>query len=218
MGIEIKRNQRDTIDLIKKCIEESIRKALPLKHILEIYLGDEYVEKTPDDNFEKTITEVDEINLKKLLEKDLSDNKQKVKTSEGPNSNFIEQENKDTQSKNTEQFPEVKGSSSDGNSNSTKKTNTITLSLNKTNSSTKKESQGESQKGGNVDGSNSSKDINSKILNILNNKDLDLSDDNATSEKKHKNKKLSETSSEDLISNNMDSNLKKILKNDLGAT
>merc|ERR1711871_1586054 len=124
MGIEIKRNQRDTIDLIKKCIEESIRKALPLKHILEIYLGDEYVEKTPDDNFEKTITEVDEINLKKLLEKDLSDNKQKVKTSEGPNSNFIEQENK-------EQFPEVKGSSSDGNSNSTKKTNTITLSLNK---------------------------------------------------------------------------------------
>ena len=36
-GIEIKRNQRDTIQLVKTCIEESIRKTLPLKHVLEIY-------------------------------------------------------------------------------------------------------------------------------------------------------------------------------------
>ena len=49
---------------------------------------------------------------------------------------------------------------------------------------------------------------------------MDLSDDNQTSEKQILPKKLSETSSENLIDsrnsfNNMDSNLKNILKNDL---
>merc|ERR1711871_137099 len=72
--IEIKRNQRDTIELVKRCIEETIRKTLPLKHVLEIYLGDDMIEPVPDDNFEKTITEVDERNLKQLLKQDLNDN------------------------------------------------------------------------------------------------------------------------------------------------
>ena len=42
-----------------------------------------------------------------------------------------------------------------------------------------------------------------------------MSDTNVSSTKKPKSKNLSETSSEDLLTNNMDSNLKKILNNDL---
>ena len=39
--IELKRNQRDTFILIKDCIKEAIRKLLPVKHILHIYLGED---------------------------------------------------------------------------------------------------------------------------------------------------------------------------------
>jgi len=39
--IEIKRNQRDCIILIKDCIKEAIRKLLPVKHILNVYLGED---------------------------------------------------------------------------------------------------------------------------------------------------------------------------------
>ena len=37
--LELKRNQRETFTLIKKCIEDSIRNLLPMKEILNIYLG-----------------------------------------------------------------------------------------------------------------------------------------------------------------------------------
>ena len=87
-------------------------------------------------------------------------------------------------------------------------------SLSKNNSSTDESfrSSKKEQVGGDI---SSNKDLNSKILGILDNKNINLSD-NLTSEKKiEKKKKLSETSSEDLISNSMDSNLRKILKNDL---
>jgi hypothetical protein len=39
--IEIKRNQRDCILLIKDCIKEAIRKLLPVKQILNVYLGED---------------------------------------------------------------------------------------------------------------------------------------------------------------------------------
>ena len=235
-GIEIKRNQRDTLDLIKYCIEESIRKALPLKHLLELYLGDELVENIPDDNFEKTITEVEMQNLKSLLKKDLSEEKKnsevthththththnEKKTSDA-NSNFLVKEPSASQkTPELSKIDESKNSDSDGTnkSNVVNKTNTQVLSISLDKKSEKKESK--EMKGGN-DNSNSTGDINNKILNILNNKDLDLSEDNATSDQNVKTRKLSETSSENLVESNndysnMDSNLKRILKNDLGS-
>ena len=70
--IEIKRNQRECMIIIKECIKEAIRKLLPVKHILEIYLGDDVKINDYDNNFDKNITEEDEYNLKKLIKKDLN--------------------------------------------------------------------------------------------------------------------------------------------------
>jgi len=39
--IEIKRNQRDCMNIIKECIKEAIRKLLPMKHILKFYLDED---------------------------------------------------------------------------------------------------------------------------------------------------------------------------------
>lgn len=224
-GIEIKRNQRDTLELIKNCIEESIRKTLPLKHILELYLGDEFMENIPDNNFEQTITEVEMKNLKTLLKKDLTDENNvavkptqndKIKSSEA-NSNFLAREQTDATNKTQdltnidENIVDIVDSSHSTKTNKTNNTQILSLSLNNNDRN--------SQNGG-KDNSNSTGEINNKILKLLNNKDLDLSDDNQTSEKQILPKKLSETSSENLIDsrnsfNNMDSNLKNILKNDL---
>jgi len=69
--IELKRNQRDTIHLVKDSIKEAIRKLLPVKEILELYLGQELEQNIGNDQFEKNITEVDERNIQKLIKKEL---------------------------------------------------------------------------------------------------------------------------------------------------
>jgi len=67
--IEIKRNQRDSINIIKDCIKESIRKLLPIKHLLEAYLGEEmHIHNTTE--FDK-ISEGVEKNLTKMINRDL---------------------------------------------------------------------------------------------------------------------------------------------------
>ena len=72
-AIEIKRNQRDCIIIIKDSIKETIRKLLPVKHILKFYLGDDVLQQDNEDvNFEKVLTDIDERNLNKLVKKDLS--------------------------------------------------------------------------------------------------------------------------------------------------
>jgi hypothetical protein len=81
--IELKRNQRDTIGLIKDSIKEAIRKLLPLKQILEIYLGEE-LEPNQLNDFEKNISEAEERNIQKLINKDLKENQ----TLEVPKTNF----------------------------------------------------------------------------------------------------------------------------------
>lgn len=70
--IEIKRNQRDCMNIIKDCIKEAIRKLLPVKHILQIYLGEEMEMDKMDDKFERVISDAEERNLKNLINKDLS--------------------------------------------------------------------------------------------------------------------------------------------------
>ena len=70
--IELKRNQRDTMVLIKECIKDSIRKLLPVKQILENYLGEELENKIiGEDNFDKNISAQEERNIDKLIKKDL---------------------------------------------------------------------------------------------------------------------------------------------------
>jgi hypothetical protein len=70
--IELKRNHRDSILLIKDCIKEGIRKFLPVKHILQIYLGEEEViVNHNDNNFDKSISDFEEKNITRLVQKDL---------------------------------------------------------------------------------------------------------------------------------------------------
>ena len=71
-AIELKRNQRDTIFLIKEAIKEAVRKLLPLKEILEIYLDDE-LEINNVNEFDKNVSEIDERNIQKLINKDLKE-------------------------------------------------------------------------------------------------------------------------------------------------
>ena len=73
--IEIKRNQRDCMNIIKDCIKEAIRKLLPVKHILQIYLGESMEPDKMDDQFERVISDAEEKNLKNLINKDLSNEK-----------------------------------------------------------------------------------------------------------------------------------------------
>ena len=73
--IEIKRNQRDCMNIIKECIKESLRKLLPVKHLLQIYLGEDMeLNNIHNDEFDKIISEVEERNLTKMIKKDLSNN------------------------------------------------------------------------------------------------------------------------------------------------
>ena len=69
--IEIKRNQRDCMNLIKDCIKEALRKLLPVKHILEFYLGEDIDNNLANDQFEKAMSDAEERNLTKLIKKDL---------------------------------------------------------------------------------------------------------------------------------------------------
>ncbi len=202
-AIDIKRNQRDTLELIKKCIEESIRKSIPLNYVLEVYLGEEAKETDAKNNqFENTLTEIEVKNLKKMVDTDLKEPFIKsneilppvVPQSIVPQS-IVPQSIVQTRNS-SEQKPR------DNTNNSLRRTD---LSL--------------SQKGGQK---SSDKGLDSKILNLLDSDKLKLSEDhekygNSTSDNRLKSQiKLSATSSEDIISTNMDSNLKNILKKDLG--
>jgi hypothetical protein len=72
-AIDIKRNQRDTLTLIKESIQEAIRKMLPVQHILKEYLGNNY-QNPKDIDVNSTISEVEANNLRNLVNKDLSKN------------------------------------------------------------------------------------------------------------------------------------------------
>jgi hypothetical protein len=157
--IELKRNQRDSILLIKDCIKEAIRKLLPVKHILQIYLGEEMESGFPDNNFEKSISEVESRNLNKLLQKDLYQENNNPSDVFNMNGGFKQLDEK------IDEKPEKVVSINDD-------TNTV----------------------------------GSKILGIINNKDIKLTE-NITSDKKL----ITETSANNIDQN--DENIKKIINN-----
>ena len=183
-AIELKRNQRDTIMLVKDAIKEAVRKLLPLKELLEIYLKDD-LEPNEILDIDKNTSDAIERNIQKLVNNDLKDDNNQL---------------------------------------------------------TVKQQQ---QQGGNNQGGNNQetipKDLNSKILDIINN---DKSNDEIINPKKltadmhsdnyanksstdtlinKQNKTLSDTSDSKSVhtsikGGNIDEKIKKILEKDLGAS
>jgi len=67
-SFELKKNQRDATDVIKKSIEQAIRKLLPMNLVLQNYLGNTFEIQT--DDFENPIPDSDYNNLRNMLNKD----------------------------------------------------------------------------------------------------------------------------------------------------
>lgn len=65
--IDLKRNQRESINIIKESIRESVRKMLPRKYILEKYLGDQKEEESINGNLEVIQSDVEKRNLNKMV-------------------------------------------------------------------------------------------------------------------------------------------------------
>ena len=85
--IDIKRNQRDALFLIKEAIREAIRKMLPVRHILESYLGNNFL--NDEDNFESSIVDQSQ-NIRSLLKEDLENNIIENKILNSKNNSFNE--------------------------------------------------------------------------------------------------------------------------------
>ena len=70
--LEIKRNQREAIEIIKKAIEEAIKNMLPIKIILQEYLSNDYIR---ENNLygNKNIDKSQLMNLKSIVRRDLGD-------------------------------------------------------------------------------------------------------------------------------------------------
>jgi hypothetical protein len=68
---QLKQNQRDSTDVIKKSIEQSIRKLLPMNIVLQNYLGSTFNDQT--DDFQNPIPDSDYNNLRHMLNKDPPD-------------------------------------------------------------------------------------------------------------------------------------------------
>ena len=69
---QLKKNQRESTDIIKKSVEQSIRKLLPMNVILQNYLGSTFNNQT--DDFQNPIPESDYDNLRHMLNKDPPEN------------------------------------------------------------------------------------------------------------------------------------------------
>lgn len=68
--LEIKRNQRETCELIKQGVAEAIRKMLPMKLILQEYLKNDYLEDNRD--ITKKFTDSDYKNIANMIKRDLN--------------------------------------------------------------------------------------------------------------------------------------------------
>lgn len=92
--IEIKRNHRDCINIIKECIKEAIRKLLPVKHILQVYLSEDIdINKFANEKIGKPISDIEENYLTKLMHKDLSNNNQLDIINENDNNYYYSDNN-----------------------------------------------------------------------------------------------------------------------------
>lgn len=196
--IEIKRNQRDCMTIIKECIKEALRKLLPVKHILNIYLGEDVEEDIVHNNFEKNISDVEKNNLIKIINKDLLENNKELEYKifdENINNNTISETNA-SKTIGSKILNIIKLSNNNEKSIENKNDNTLLMkNLNKSNIN---------------DSSNKLSINSSSITETLENNSIDGTNitgslDTSTSDNNNDNKKLN---------NNLDYKIKKILNND----
>ena len=180
--IELKRNQRDTMTAIKDSIREAVRKLLPVKQILEIYLGEELEPNINNDQFEKNITEADANNIQKLINKELN---QKVEPAVPINNQSLPTNNQSLPT-NNQSLPTTNNQLGGKNPLSN-------LQL-----ETKLSPESNHLK------QNETKDLNSKILEIINQKTESESNSYGTPKENINNL------------NNIDNKIKNILEKDLG--
>ena len=76
-SIEIKKNQRECLEIIKKSIKEAIRKLLPMKLILNEYLQNDYTKENSDKIQSIPLSAYN--NLKEMLRKDILNDKKDTK-------------------------------------------------------------------------------------------------------------------------------------------
>jgi len=196
--IELKRNQRDTIILIKDCIKEAIRKLLPVKHILHIYLGEEIEPYEQNNNFDETISEAEKNNLGRMIKKDLyNDINYNTKNKLELEDNKLELEDNKLVSK--------YNISSDLNN----KLNDIEMYKNTKTSEVFIPNNTENIEKPKLTENNT---VGSKILSIINHKNLNLSDNDTSSEN------LEDLNESKIKNNNLESDIKKVLENDFEDT
>lgn len=70
--IMINKNTQKTMEIIEKAIEESIRKLVPVKEVLQQYLGDDQ-DTDSDNDIENGVSDARLNNLKKMVDKELAD-------------------------------------------------------------------------------------------------------------------------------------------------
>ncbi len=70
-NIELQRNLSDSENLIKESIEETIRKQLPVKHILQEYLGGDYRDEDADEDVTSHVSTNTKENLRKLVKAEI---------------------------------------------------------------------------------------------------------------------------------------------------
>ena len=70
--LDIKRNQREILQIIKESIREAIRKLLPMKMVLHEFLQNDYIRDDEDENIEYDITDSHFVNIKTMVDKDIN--------------------------------------------------------------------------------------------------------------------------------------------------
>jgi hypothetical protein len=192
--IELKRNQRDTIILIKDCIKEAIRKLLPVKHILHIYLGEDVEPYEQNNNFDETISEVDKNNLSKMIKKDLYNdiNYGTKNTLELKDDNVNIKDNKLELKNNV--ISDLNNKIDDIELYKNTKTSEVFIPNNTENIEKPKLTENNT--------------VGSKILSIINHKNLNFSDNDTSSEN------LEDLNENKIKNNNIESDIKKVLEND----
>jgi hypothetical protein len=70
-NIELQRNMADAEELIKESIIESIRKQLPVKHILQEYLGNDYQDDDENEDVSSHVSVNTKENLRKLVKAEI---------------------------------------------------------------------------------------------------------------------------------------------------
>jgi hypothetical protein len=193
--IELKRNQRDTIMLIKDCIKEAIRKLLPVKHILQIYLGEEIESYEQNNNFDETISEAEKHNLSKMIKKDLYNdiNYDKKNTLELKDNNILELKDNNTNLKN-DLISDINSKIDDIEIYKNTKTSEVFIPNNTENVDKPKLTENNT--------------VGSKILSIINHKNLNFSDNDTSSEN------LEDLNENKVRNTNIESDIKKVLEND----